>query len=215
MSGKTNVGISGMGIVNVSDVSDPDAVIIHGMAHTEIAALNDDLEDNVFLDWKKDPETGLWGLKDPLYRHNAFVTNGLNAILERIGGIGTTAAITHFHFSADAQAVTLATTQIDPAGGATGRASKTVTNTVAAGTSILSCTSASFTQADISWVINKMGVGNVSTDPGTTTPGAISGIWDIIGGTGGTSPFNQPFSMDFTGSTAFTLSPILTITASN
>lgn len=210
----TGLRLDGMGVLRASGVSDPDAVVIHGMAQTEAAALADDCHDDVDPVWTKDADTGLWS-HGPLYRHNAFVTNGLNALLERMGGIGTTAAITHLHLSADAQAVTLASTQIDPAGGATGRASKTVTNTVAAATSVLSCTSANFTQADIAFAIAKIGVGNISTDPGTTTAGAISGIWDIIGGTGGTTPFNQAFSADYTGSTSFTLSPVVTVTASN
>lgn len=206
--------LDGMGVMRATGVSDPDAVIVRGMARTYEAALHGDLEDELTPLWVKDADTGLWA-HGPLFRHNAFVTNGLNAVLERIAGIGTTAAITHLHLSADAQAVTLASTQIDPAGGATGRASKTVTNTVNAATSVLSCTSANFTQADVSFAIAKMGVGNVSTDPGTTTAGAISGIWDIIGGTGGTTPFNQAFTMDYTGSTSFTLSPVITISASN
>lgn len=206
--------IVGMGIMRASGVSDPDAVIIRGMATSEAAALAGDYQADVALDWTRDPETGLWSHQD-LYRGNAFVRNGLNAIAERIGGIGTTAALSHMQLSADAQAVTLATTQIDPAGGATGRASKTVTNTVNATTSVLSCTSANFTQADVSFAIAKMGVGNVSTDPGTTTPGAISGVFDIIGGTGGSAPFDQAFSVDYTGSTSFTLSPVVTITPSN
>lgn len=204
----------GVGSLQASGVSDPDAVMVRGMAQSYEAAIHNDLEDDVRLVWVKDKNTGLWS-HQRVFRHNAFVTNGLNAILERMGGIGTTAAITHLHLSADAQTVTLATTQIDPAGGSTGRASKTVTNTVNAATSVLTCTSASFTQADVSWAINKMGVGNVSTDPGTTTAGAISGIWDIIGGTGGASPFNQAFSADYTGSTSFTLNPVITVTASN
>lgn len=207
----TGFRLDGVGMLRASNVSDPDAVIIKGMAQSYDDAINDYLEDDVRLDWTRD-DNGLWQ-HQPLYRHNAFVTNGLNAILERMGGIGTTAAITHFHFSADAQAVTLATTQIDPAGGATGRASKTVTNTVSA--AVLTVTSANFTQADITFAIAKQGVANVSTDPGTTTGGAISGVWDIIGGTGGVSPFNQAFSADYTGSTSFTLSPVITITASN
>lgn len=209
----TGFRIDGVGSLAAHGVSNPDAVVIRGMARTHDAALHDDIEAEVKPEWMRDPSTGLWSMRR-LYRKNAFVTNGLNALLERMGGIGTTAAISHLHLSADAQAVTLSTTQIDPAGGATGRASKTVTNTVNAGTSVLTCTSANFTQADVSFVISKMGVGNVSTDPGTTTAGAISGIWDIIGGSG-SSPFNQAFSADFTSSTSFTLSPIITITASN
>lgn len=209
----TGFVLHGVGRLVASNVSDPDAVVIKGMAQSYEAAIHDDYETDVRLEWVRDAD-GMWA-HQPLFRHNAFVRNGLNAILERIGGIGTTAAITHFHFSADAQAVTLAATQIDPAGGATGRASKTVTNTVDATNSILTCTSANFTQADVTFAIAKQGVGNVSTDPGTTTPGAISGIWDIIGGTGGVAPFNQAFSADYTGSTSFTLSPVITITASN
>lgn len=205
--------LTGVGMLRASGVSDPDAVVIRGMAQSYAAAIAGELEDLVELEWSLDPVTGLWS-HQPLFRANAFVTNGLNALLERMGGIGTTAAITHMQLSADAQAVTLATTQIDPAGGATGRASKTVTNTVNAATSVLSCTSANFTQADVAFAVAKMGVSNVSTDPGTTTPGAISGVWDIIGGAG-VSPFNQAFSADYTGSTSFILSPVVTITASN
>lgn len=207
----TGLRLDGVGMIRASNVSDPDAVIIRGAAQSHAAAMAGDLEDLVELHWTRD-YNGNWS-HQPVFRHNAFVTNGLNAVLERMGGIGTTAAITHLHFSADAQAVTLATTQIDPAGGATGRASKTVTNTVSA--AVLTCTSANFTQADVTFAIAKQGVGNVSTDPGTTTAGAISGIWDIIGGTGGVSPFNQAFSADYTGSTSFTLSPVITISATN
>lgn len=212
MNAPTGFRLDGVVSLGVADVSDPDAVVVRGMARSESAALHGDLEDVMTFNWRRDPATGLWGFDGRLYRHNAFVTNGLNAVLERMGGIGTTAAITNLHMASSTAAVTLATTQIAPTGS---RATKTTTNTVNAATSVLSCAAANFTQADINFVVAKMGVGNTSTDPGTTTAGAIAGIWDIIGGSG-VAPFNQAFTLDFTGSTSFTITaPTVTVTASN
>jgi hypothetical protein len=204
--------IGGMGIMAAHDVSDPDAVVIRGMARSERAAMHDDLEDVVHLDWKKQ-DNGLWA-HPPLYRHNAFVRNGLNAVLERMFGIGTTAALSRIALSADAQTVVVGTTLIDPAGGASGSSFKTFSPAASVDASTSKATAgASFTQADVTWAVNKMGLANAATDAGVTTAGAISGVWDIIGGTGGSSPYNQAFSADYTGSTSFTLTPSIVVTA--
>lgn len=204
-----SLAIGGMARL-VAECSDPDAVIIKGMARTKEAALAGDLETDVALMWTEQPN-GMWK-HNPLYRHNAFVRNGLNAVAERMFGIGTTAALTRIYLSADAQAVTLATVLIDPAGGATGVASKVFSPaaSLAPTTSIVTA-GATFTQADVAFSIQKMGLSNAATDLGTTTPGAIAGIWDIIGGAG-IAPYDQDFIADYTGSTTFTLTPSIDCT---
>ncbi len=206
---QTLAALSGMGRLSAV-VSDPDAVVIRGMASTARAARHDDVEDIVKLKWTKTRE-GLWRHR-PVYRHNAFVTNGLNAVLERIGGVGTTAALSNFVLAANTSAVTLATTKIDPVVTHTSFKVFSPAYSVNAATSVATA-GATYTQADISWVITKMGLANTTTDAGTTTAGAIAGVWDIIGGTGGSSPYNQAFSADYTGSTSFTLSPSIALTA--
>jgi hypothetical protein len=137
-----------------------------------------------------------------LERENTFVNTGLNLVLDRFFGInGTPAAPTGIAVSADQQAITGATTLLDPAGDLTGftraafdstptRASQTVT------------AAATFTQATVSFAIHKVGLLNTTTDAGT-------GLVDVIGGTG-----NSPFTIDLSTVTTWSLTMQVQITAS-
>ncbi len=66
-------------------------------------------------------------------------------------------------------------------------------------------TDASFTSGV--FVINKVGLLNTSTDAGT-------GLIDVIGGTGGSSPYNRTFQLDLTSAGSFTLTMQIAVTAS-
>lgn len=88
---------------------------------------------------------------------------------------------------------------------ATSRTAQTVT----AGASFTNAdfaTPASPTSANAIFKINKIGLLNTATDAGT-------GLIDVIGGTGGTAPYNKSFSVDFTNAGTFTLTPQIAVTA--
>ncbi len=162
---------------------DPDAVIVQGM------------------EFKRHDRGQLWAprwLDDSLqweakaYRHNAFVNIGLNNALDLLYALASPGVPSRIQLSSSTTAVTAATTTM---GGTVSNkafspaASRTL-QTVTAG--------ATYTQADVAFVITKVGELNTSTDAGT-------GLYDVIGGTGGSSPYNQPFTIDLTGTTSWSL----------
>lgn len=162
---------------------DPDAVVVEGM------------------EFKRHDRGQLWAprwVDDALeweakaYRHNAFVNIGLNNGLDLLFALASPAVPSRIQVSNSTSAVTAATTTM---GGTISNkafspaASRTL-QTVTAG--------ATYTQADVAFVITKVGLLNTSTDAGT-------GLYDVIGGTGGSAPYNQPFTIDLTGTTAFSL----------
>lgn len=142
--------------------------------------------------------------------HNAYVNTGLNNALDREFGLGgtaigfigvgnnstaVTAATVYLHGSAGATAANVIIKAISPA--AT-RASQTVTG------------GATFANADFTsgvFVINKLGFLTTSTDAGT-------GLVDVIGGTGGSSPYNRTFVLDLTGAGVFSATLQIAVTAS-
>lgn len=151
-------------------------------------------------------------------RHNAFVNLGLHYVLDRIFNLNTPAtAITHMGITDDSQTVTAATTLLNPAGGGSNLNIKALaTGTGATATTRTAETvsaSAGWTKADANFVIAKVGLLTTSTDAGDDTVPTVTGVVNIIGGTGGASPYNEPLSIDLTGTTAFNLTLQLDITA--
>ena len=128
---------------------------------------------------------------------NAFVNTGLNNALDRLFGLGGT-AIGYIGVSSDNTAVTASSTTL----GGTVSIKALTTNsrssqTVTAG--------ATFTQADVSFSIRKVGLLNTATDAGT-------GLIDVIGGAG-SSPYNKPFTIDLTSLSSFSLTLQIQVTA--
>lgn len=128
-------------------------------------------------------------------RPNIFVNTGLNLALDRLFGIAG-AAVSHIAVSPDDQAVVAGTTLLDIAGGDAGFVAKAI-NPAASRTNQTVTAGATFTNADVAFAINKVGLLNTATDAGT-------GLVDVIGGTG-----NSPFTIDLT--TAGTWSLVLQI----
>ena len=141
--------------------------------------------------------------------HNAYVNTGLNNALDREFGLGGT-AVGYIGVDNNSGAVTASTTYLHGAAGATAanqiikaispaatRSSQTVTG------------GATFANADFTsgvFVINKLGFLTTSTDAGT-------GLVDVIGGTGGVSPYNRTFVLDLTGAGTFSATLQIAVTA--
>lgn len=134
-------------------------------------------------------------------RSNAFVNLGLNMALDRIFNLTPPTAPTNIQLSNSTTAVTAATTTMG------GTVSNKAISPAATRTNQTVTAGATFTQADVTFVITKVGLLNTATDAGT-------GLYDIIGGTGGAAPYNQPFSIDLTGATSFSLTIQVLVTAS-
>lgn len=151
-------------------------------------------------------------------RPNAFTNLGLHYVLDRIFNINTpSAAITHLAITDDSQTVTAATLLINPAGGGTNATFKALATGVGATatsrTTETVTASAGFTKADANFVIAKVGLSRASTDAGDDTVPTVNGVINIIGGTAGTSPYNEPFTIDLTNVSAFNLTFFLDVTA--
>jgi len=163
---------------------DPDAVVIEGM----------DWDPN---GWIKIDDIN-W-LSSQLVRGNAFLNQGLQAILNRYAGIGGPPAVpSRIAASSDNSAVIATTTTM----GGTFRSNVMNATFPSLSGQTLSFQSsftkgAASTQIDFS--IRKLGITNASTD-------AVGGIQDIIGGAG-VSPYNEPLTVDLTGTTSFTFTP--------
>lgn len=192
MGRKDKVGLSGLLIARIETL-DPDAVVVEGMAGLRRGR-------PVF----ERAGGGRWRSR-PLTRPNAFVNLGLQIALDRLFGLGTVAAVSHIGVSADNAAVVAGTNRLDPPGDATGIAVKAISpaatrsgQTVTAG--------AVFTQADVTFAIRKVGLLNKATDDGT-------GLIDVIGGTGGAAPYDDSFTIDLTGTTPFSLTMNIQVTA--
>lgn len=135
-------------------------------------------------------------------RKNAFVNQGLQRVLDSAYNGLTAARITHIGLSADAQAVTAATTSLDPAGGATGTSIKTTANVSRTNQTVHA--DQTWTQADVAWAITKIGL---------LTSSAATDVVNIIGGTGGSSPYNEPFTIDLTSIATWSLTMGIDVTA--
>lgn len=141
--------------------------------------------------------------------HNAYVNTGLNNSLDREWGLGGT-AIGFIGVSSNTTAVTAATTFLNGASG--GAAANTIILAIspaATRTSQTTTGGATFTNASFTsgvFVQNKLGLLTTSTDAGT-------GLVDVIGGTGGSSPYNRTFSLDLTNAGTFTEVAQIAVTA--
>lgn len=144
-----------------------------------------------------------------LEHHNAYVNSGLNNSLDRESGAGGT-TIGFIGVSSNTTAVTATTAFLNGASGGTAANTiiKPCTNSRSAQTTTYTVTSA-FVNADFTsgvFVWNKVGLLNTPTDAGT-------GLIDVIGGTGGSSPYNKTFSMDLTAVGAFSVILAIAVTA--
>lgn len=170
-----------------------------------VATIECEHPDAVVLEGVKVRGRKLWTpTEDGLYkatvtRRNAFVNTGLNITLDRLFGLnGPPAAIDHIGASSDATAVTAATTTLGgtvsiKALSSPSRSSQTVT------------AGATFTQADITFAVHKVGLLNTATDAGT-------GLLDVIGGSG-SAPYDKPFTIDLTTAGSFNLTLQIQVTA--
>lgn len=97
--------------------------------------------------------------------------------------------ITHIGLSGDSSAVTLATTTLG-----TPNSIKVTANT--SRTSQTVSTDQTWTQADVAFAIRKIGLlrGSAATD-----------VSNIIGGDGGSAPYDEPFTIDLTSIATWTL----------
>ena len=143
-------------------------------------------------------------------RHsNAYVNTGLNNALDREFGLGGT-AIGYIGVDNNSTAVTAATVYLHGAAGATA-ANQIIKAISPAATRTAQTTTggATFANADFTsgvFVINKLGFLTTATDAGT-------GLVDVIGGTGGSSPYNRTFVLDLTGAGTFTATLQIAVTA--
>jgi len=143
-------------------------------------------------------------------KHNAYVNTGLNNALDREFGLGGT-AIGFIGVSSNTTAVTATTVFLNGASG--GTAANTIIKAISPAASRSSQTTtggATFVNADFTsgvFIMNKLGFLNTSTDAGT-------GLIDVIGGTGGASPYNRTFSLDLTAAGSFSFTPQIAVTAS-
>lgn len=132
--------------------------------------------------------------------HNAFVNQGLQGFLDSSYGDLVADRITHIGLSGDTSAVSATTTSLDP--GTAGTSIKTTANTSRTAQTV--STDQTWTQADVSFPITKIGLLRGS---------AASDVSNIIGGTGGASPYNEPFTIDLTNISTWTLTMGIDVTA--
>lgn len=141
--------------------------------------------------------------------HNAYVNTGLNNALDREWGLGGT-AIGWIGVDNNTTAVTASTTFLHGAGA--GSAATTIIKALspaATRTNQTTTGGATFVNADFTsgvFVWNKIGLLFTSTDAGT-------GLVDVIGGTGGSSPYNKTFSLDLTAAGTFSVVAQVAVTA--
>lgn len=141
--------------------------------------------------------------------HNAYVNTGLNNSLDREFGLGGT-AVGFIGVSNNSTAVTATTTFLN--GASAGAAANTIIKAISPAATRTNQTvtgGATFTNADFTsgvFVWNKIGLLTTSTDAGT-------GLVDVIGGTGGASPYNRTFVLDLTGAGSFTVTAQIAVTA--
>jgi hypothetical protein len=134
------------------------------------------------------------------YRHNAFVNQGLQAVLDSAYGDLTADRITHIALSGDTSTVVVGTSDIDPGGA--GFSPKTTANCSRTGQTVSA--DQTWTQADVSFTIVKIGLltGTASTD-----------VVNIIGGNGGSAPYDEPFTIDLTSIATWSLQMGIDVTA--
>lgn len=150
---------------------------------------------------KRDRRKGLLVVQRP----NAFVNIGLNNALDRMFNLATPNPPSHIGLSDDNTAVIATTTLIDPTPSGLSPAIKAFSPAASRSSQTVTA-GATFTQTDVNFIIRKVGLLNGATDAGT-------GLYDVIGGSG-VAPFNQPFTIDLTGTTSFSLTMQIQVTAS-
>lgn len=144
-----------------------------------------------------------------LEHHNAYVNTGLNNSLDREFGLGGT-LVGFIGVSSNNAAVTASTVFLNGPSG--GTAANTIIKAISpAATRTLQTTTggASFANADFTsgvFIMNKLGFLITSTDAGT-------GLVDVIGGSGGSAPYNRTFALDLTGAGTFTATLQIAATA--
>lgn len=151
---------------------------------------------------------------------NGFINLGLHFILDRIFNINTPdTAIDSMGISNDTTAVTATTLLIDPSAGSGSPDFQALGSGVgAAATSrtgnTVTC-SAGWEPADFSTVfaITKVGLSTNAADSGDDTTPTVQGVVNIIGGVGGSAPYNEPFTIDLTTVSDFDLTLQQQITA--
>ncbi len=147
-----------------------------------------------------------------LLRHcNAYVNTGLNNALDREWGIGTSNTVSHIGVDSNTTAVTASTVFLHGTGA--GTAASTIIKAIspaATRTAQTTTGGATFVNADFTsgvFVWNKVGLlAGTSTDAGT-------GLVDVVGGTGGSSPYNRTFSLDLTAAGTFSVTAQIAVTA--
>lgn len=144
-----------------------------------------------------------------LLHHNAYVNTGLNNSLDLEFGAGGT-AVAKIGVSSNTTAVTASTVNLNGASG--GTAANTIikaATAVRSGQTTTATVTSAFVNGDFTsgvFVWNKIGLLNTATDAGT-------GLIDVIGGTGGSSPYNRTFSLDLTSAGTFSVTAAIAVTA--
>jgi hypothetical protein len=144
-----------------------------------------------------------------LRHHNAYVNTGLNNALDREFGLGGT-AIGYIGVDNNSSTVTASTVYLHGSAGAT--AANQIIKAISPSATRSSQTvtaGATFANADFTsgvFIVNKLGLLTTSTDAGT-------GLVDVIGGTGGSSPYNRTFVLDLTGAGTFSATLQIAVTA--
>lgn len=142
--------------------------------------------------------------------HNAYVTTGLQNSLNREFGLGGN-PVGYIGVSNNNTAVTAATVYLNGASG--GAAANTIILAISPTATLSSTTvtaGATFTNASFTsgvFAINKVGLLTTATDAGT-------GLVDVIGGSGGSAPYNKTFGLDLTSAGNFSLVLQIAVTAS-
>lgn len=188
MSHDDRIGIKGRLTARIW-TPDPDAAVIEGL---EVARR-----------WFWDDEVRTWATL--LERDNAFLNQGLQAILDRYANIGgPPAAPTRIGVSSDNLAVTAATTTF----GGTFR-SNTMNATFPSRAGNVLSFQANFTKGagagQIDFSVRKIGITNSATD-------SVGGAQDIIGGAG-VAPYNEPLTIDLSSTSGFVFQPQIDVTA--
>ncbi len=132
-------------------------------------------------------------------RHNAYVNQGLQHTLDSAYSALTAQRITHIGLSSSTATVTATTTSLAPTGSTS---IKTIANVSRTNQTVHG--DQTWTQADVAFAITKIGLlkGSAATD-----------VLNIIGGTGGASPYNEPFTIDLTSIATWSLTMGIDVTA--
>jgi len=132
-------------------------------------------------------------------RHNAFLTQGLQRVIDRLFEplTGANTGLSHIGLGGDNTAVTASTTTLG-----TPNNIKPLTNTSRALT--YGQGEATWTNVDVAFPIYKAGLlwGTAPTD-----------VANIIGGSGGSAPYDRSFTMDLTNAGEWTMTVRIRVTA--